>query len=300
VNDLVRSEQPRGGFVIIGAGKTGMDACTWLLGNGVDGDEISWVKPRDAWVIDRRLLQPLEKVGDFIMGWATATEIAASATSRADLFAGLEDAGQLRRIDPSVEPTMYRMAILSDAEVESLREIDNVVRAGRVRRIGTQRIVLDDAELPVRRDCLFVDCSAEGLPNPPPRPIFEAQRITLQPIREGSPPFNCALIGHLEATREDVDEQNALSPTNPYPNVATDWIRTRHVGMIAQQRWDRAPDVADWLERSRLNITRGLVGHADEPGVGQAISAYLENADRAIENLGKLRVDVEKDVTTVA
>jgi len=289
VNDLVKSTQPAGGFVVLGAGKTAMDTCNWLLDNGVDAADISWVKPRDAWVVDRRLLQPLEKLGDFIIGWAAATEIAASSTSVAELFGRLEDAGQLRRIDTSVEPTMYRMAILSDREMETLRGIDQVIRAGHVRRIATDRIVLDDAEVPVRRDSLFVDCTAEGLANPVPRPIFEPQRITLQAVREGSPPFNCALIGYLEATRDDVDEKNTLMPTNPYPNLATDWIRVRHVGMLSQGLWDGTPDVSEWIDRSRLNIAAGLLTHAGEPGVGEAIGAYLEHRDRAIENLGQLR-----------
>ena len=119
--------------------------------------------------------------------------------------------------------------------------------------------------------------------------IFEAQRITLQAVREGSPPFNCALIGYLEATRDDVDEKNTLMPTNPYPNLATDWIRVRHVGMLSQGLWDGTPDVSEWIDRSRLNIAAGLLTHAGEPGVGEAIGAYLEYRDRAIENLGQLR-----------
>jgi hypothetical protein len=289
VNDLVKCDHPADGFVVIGAGKTGMDACSWLLDNGVDPDEITWIKPRDAWVIDRRSFQPLEKVGDFITGWAAATEAAASATSIADLFGRLEETGQLKRLDASVEPTMYRMAILSEGELESLRTIEHVVRAGRVRQIQTHRIVLDDAEIPTSADRLYVDCTAEGLPNPPPRPIFETDRITLQPVREGSPPFNAALIGYLEATREDIDEQNSLTPANPYPSAATDWIRTRHTGMVAQRSWDQTPDLRTWIESSRLNVAAGIGLHAGEPGVGEAIGCYLENTDRAIENLAALR-----------
>jgi hypothetical protein len=290
VNDVVRSDHPPGGFVVIGAGKTGMDACNWLLDNGVDPDDITWVKPRDAWIIDRRLLQPLDKVGEFIIGWAAATEAAASATSITDLFGRLEETGQLQRIDASVDPTMFRMAILAQPELQSLRTIEHVVRAGHVRRIGTQSIALEGAEIPTRAGCLHVDCTAEGLPRPPARPIFEPRCVTLQPVREGSPTFNAALVGYLEATLGDrPDDQNELMPTNPYPSAATDWVRVRHVGMVAQRRWDATPDVAEWIERSRLNVAAGLVEHAHEPGVADAIGSYLGNADRAIENLGKLR-----------
>jgi hypothetical protein len=296
VNDLVRNDRPAGGYAVLGAGKTGMDACNWLLDNGVDPDDISWIKPRDSWVIDRATFQPREKVGSFIIAWAAAVEAAASATSIPDLFARLEESGELMRLDASIDPTMYRMAILSELELGQLRTIENVIRAGRLRRIQTHQIVLEGAEIPTRADRLYVDCTAEGLPRPSPRPIFEPHRITIQPMREGSPTFNAALIGYLEATRDDVDEQNSLAPTNPYPSAAEDWIRARHVGMIAQRGWDQTPDVRDWIESSRLNVASGLRDHAGEPGVAQAIGSYLENSDRAIENLGAFRVQLGDDV----
>jgi hypothetical protein len=295
VNDLVRNDRPAGGYVVIGAGKTGMDACNWLLENGVDPDGIAWIKPRDSWVIERATFQPREKVGSFIIAWAAAVEAAASAASIPDLFGRLEESGELKRVDGSIDPTMYRMAILSEIELAQLRSIENVIRAGRVRRIETHRIVLEGGDVQTSADRLYVDCTAEGLPRPPPQPIFEPHRITIQPIREGSPTFNAALIGYLEATRDDVDEQNSLAPTNPYPSAAEDWIRVRHVGMIAQRRWDQVADVRDWIENSRLNVASHLGDHAGEPGVAEAIGSYLENSDRAIENLGALRVQLGDD-----
>ncbi len=136
---------------------------------------------------------------------------------------------------------------------------------------------------------LFVDCTAEGLQSPPPRPIFETRRITPQGVREGSPSFNAALIGHLEATRgEDLAGNTQLMPPNVYPSVALDWIRQRHTGMTAQMLWDQQPDLAEWIEGCRLNIAAGLIAHAGEPGVGDAIGRYLMNASAAIGNLAKL------------
>ena len=296
VNDLVRTDRPAGGYVVIGAGKTGMDACTWLLENGVDPDHISWIKPREPWVIDRATFQPLDKVGSFIISWAAAVEAAAAATSIPDLFGRLEEAGELMRVDPSIEPTMYRMAILSRLELEQLRSIEHVIRAGRVRRIQSHQVVLEEEALPAPADRLYVDCTAEGLPRPPPRPIFEPGRTTIQPMREGSPTFNAALIGYLEATLDDLSEQNRLSPTNPYPNAAVDWIRVRHIGMTAQREWDRTPSVREWIDSSRLNVAKGLLEHASEPGVGAAIGSYIEHADQAIANLGSLRRQLGDDI----
>lgn len=160
-------------------------------------------------------------------------------------------------------------------------------------------MVLDEDDIGTRAERLYVDCTAEGLPSPAPRPVFEPHRITIQPMREGSPTFNAALIGYLEATRDDLAEATSLAPTNPYPNAAEDWIRVRHVGLIAQRKWDQTPDVRDWIERSRLNVASGLLDHAGEPGVAQAIGSYLENGDRAINNLGVFRAQLGDSLTNL-
>jgi hypothetical protein len=57
LNDLPRVTEPPEGFVVIGAGKTGIDACLWLLGRGVNPDAITWIVSRDAWLLDRRNTQ---------------------------------------------------------------------------------------------------------------------------------------------------------------------------------------------------------------------------------------------------
>ena len=40
-------------YVVVGAGKTGMDASLFLLRNSVRPDQISWIMPRDSWMLDR-------------------------------------------------------------------------------------------------------------------------------------------------------------------------------------------------------------------------------------------------------
>ena len=40
-------------FMIIGAGKTSMDAIVFLLNHGVDPDSISWIRPRETWLFYR-------------------------------------------------------------------------------------------------------------------------------------------------------------------------------------------------------------------------------------------------------
>jgi hypothetical protein len=300
VNDLVRIDGPADGYVVVGGGKTAMDACTFLLEQGVDPGAVTWIRPRDAWVVDRGTWQPRAMVGRFMISWSESIEAVASSASVTDLFDRLEACGHLHRLDPAIEPTMYRAAILSAIEREQLRSIERVVRLGRVQRIGTDRVVLDCGEIPTSPRTLHIDCTADGLPAPRARPIFEARRVTIQQLRETSPTFNAALIGYLEATRgDDVDAVNRLAPPVPYPNAARDWIRVRHVGLVAQSRWDPEDDVRAWIDRSRLSITAGLMDHAGDPGVGPALTSYLEHAPRAVTRLAELRAELGDDLSAL-
>jgi hypothetical protein len=111
-------------------------------------------------------------------------------------------------------------------------------------------------------------------------------------MREGSPSFNAALIGYLEATRgDDIAAANALAPPNAYPNHALDWIRQRATSMTAQAAWDAEPDVAAWVDSCRLNLAARMLDHASDPGVGEALGKYLTHYGAAIENLQKLEAE---------
>lgn len=57
-NDLPRYVEGRSGFTILGAGKTAMDSILWLLELGADPNSITWVRPRDSWLFNRKHVQP--------------------------------------------------------------------------------------------------------------------------------------------------------------------------------------------------------------------------------------------------
>jgi hypothetical protein len=57
-NDLPRIREGRDRYVIVGAGKTAMDVCLWLLRHGVAVQRLTWIKPRDSWILDRAAIQP--------------------------------------------------------------------------------------------------------------------------------------------------------------------------------------------------------------------------------------------------
>lgn len=288
VNDLPAAAGAAASFTVLGAGKTAVDACVWLLDNGVEPDRIRWVRPRDAWFLDRKAFQPNDQVGQIMEGISFDAETGAQATDLTDLCERLEACGRLNRIDPSVSASMFRGTMLSARELADLRQIEDAVRLGRVRRVEADRILLEHGEVQTGLDVLHVDCSALGLRHAPATPIFTPGRIVLQQVRQNSPCFNAALIGFLEARRDDVDEKNRLAPPNPFPQSIEDWPRLVSETFKAERAWLGEPDLASWIARSRLNLVRALPDHLHEPLVQTSVQRYLTHVGAAIERLDAL------------
>ena len=288
VNDLPAVAGSAASYTVLGAGKTAVDACTWLLGNGVDPERIRWVRPRDAWFYDRRHFQPLELVGGIMEGISVDAEAGAQAEDVDDLFDRLEASGRLFRIDPAWPAAMYRGTMLSPGELDELRQIEDVVRLGHVRRIETDRILLEHGETQTGPDVVHVDATALGLRSAPSTPVFQAGRIVLQQVRHNSPPFNAALIGFVEARRDDDADKNRLCPPNPYASSVDDWSRMMSRTWKTERRWLGEPDVMGWISGSRLNLLRALPDHAAEPSVQVALQRFLTHVGAAIERLEQL------------
>src|SRR5262249_53680612 len=148
-NELPRLARKDARYVVIGAGKTGIDACLWLLENGADPDAIRWIMPRDAWFLNRVNFQlGDEDFAPTCAGVANQVEAVAQATSIQDVFARLEAFGELLRLDPAVQPTAYHCATVTQPELAELRRIRHVIRLGRVKRIERDMIVLQQGEVP--------------------------------------------------------------------------------------------------------------------------------------------------------
>ena len=296
-NQLVELADRADGFTILGAGKTAMDTCTWLLGRSVAAEDIRWVRPRDAWMLDRTFSQPLTLVSGLMEGVADAYEAGAEASDLDDLYARAEACGQIHRLDPEVEPDMFHGATLSAAEREQLRRItrgdpQGPGPSGRGRRGGAGR----GHDPRKDRGELFVDCTARGLGLAPPRPIFAEGRITPQPTRMGMLPFSAALIGFLETSDRDDEEKNRLARPNPIPRTRDrlDWAWSTYIGAVNEAAWGPEEDVQAWLQRSRLNIARAVSSHLDEERMQAALPRVVKHMSGAIANLGRLLGDIRR------
>jgi NAD(P)-binding Rossmann-like domain len=292
VNDLVTVDGPPGGFTIIGGGKTAIDACLWLLESGVPQEAIRWIRPRDAWLLNRAFQQPLHLVPRLIEGVSLSLEAAAQADDISDLFRRLEACGQLIRLDADVEPTAFRCATVSEAELVRLRSIENVVRLGRVTRIEPDCIRLAGGSIPTDRGQVHVDCSASGLRTAPARAVFAGGQITLQQIRACQPVFSAALTGYVEASRHDDAEKNTLCPANTYPDTALDWIPMTCTAQRAELAWTADADVYSWMQRSRLNATNGIGNYLDDPLMKSALARWFANVEPAIARLETLTAEI--------
>ncbi|MGK0259779.1 MAG: hypothetical protein ACI96M_003222 [Candidatus Azotimanducaceae bacterium] len=241
-------------YVVVGAGKTGMDACLFLLKNGVSPEKIAWVTPRDSWILDRKNIQPGKLfAGSIARLFNDQAKDFAQASDIADLFARVEARGGLLRIDPTVTPTMYRCATVTTAELEQLRRITNIIRLGRVKKIEPTTITLDDGELPVKPNTLFVDCSADGLERRPELPVFDGNKITLQTVRTCQQVFSAAFIAHLEAGYSNDAEKNDLCTPVPHPDSDLDFLRSSLGNMQNAARWSADSALQAWLKQARLD-----------------------------------------------
>lgn len=286
--DITRIGDSPERFVVIGAGKTALDTCAWLLEQGVPASKISWVRPREAWWMNRRFQQPHEQLPELYRGIAMQLEAMAQCASAEDVFARLELQGFFLRIDPHVTPAMFRGAVVSEAEIELLRRIGHVIRMGHVRRIETDKIILDKGCVPASERTVHIHCASRGLPRPPLRPIFEPGRITIQPFMIGFACYQFATLGIVEATIASDAEKNRLCPPIAYWDVNTDYL-SAYLASLAHERARAAhPAVAGWAKATRLNPVSGIALMRDDPAVIEARDRIKGYAGAAAANLQKL------------
>lgn len=253
-NDLPKLAAPCSQIVVVGAGKTAIDAITWLLTNGAVADQVTWVRPRDAWLLNRATIQPDFAFFDQTFGaLAAGFEAAGVANSVDDIFLRLEQVDAMRRIDIAVMPTMFRCAIVSDQELALVRQVTDVVRRGRVRSIEAGRLVLDGGEVAIAKDAVIVNCSASGIPRKPPRPMFQGGKIEPQYVRTCSPTFSGALVAKVELLDRSDDEKNALCTPVPIPDKPSDWPMMQLSNAMNSTAWQKEESLVQWLINARLD-----------------------------------------------
>ena len=284
------SERPER-FVVLGAGKTAMDAVGWLLAMGTPAEAIQWVKPRESWLINRTCTQPGAEFFDAVFGGQLAQMLAfAQGTSPDDIFARLEEAGMMLRIDPAVTPTMFHYATISAAEIADLRRVTNVVRKGRVKVIGADTIVLDDGTEPALANALYIDCTASAVEPRAPQPIFQGDRIVPQLVRVPQPCFSAALIAFVEAHYDEDAVKNALCRTVPFPQDLKGYLSSNIVNLMNQGAWFGDEKLGTWIRQSRLDGFGKVAAAVDRSDTARmaVLQEMRQTGPLAVANLMRL------------
>lgn len=278
VNQLVNLGGWAERFTVIGAGKTGLDACLWLLQHGVDPDRITWITPRDAWMINRDQEAPLSRFGEL-------TKLL-TCNSVDDVISALEQMGLIIRRDPYVRPSAFRCATVSSAELAQLRKIEHVVRLGRVRRIDSAGVRLDEGSIQSPPGTVYVDCSADGLTQKPPKPVFEDSAITLQALVPCLLAPSAAIAGKLECLDLDDHSRNSLAPPVLNPSTSRDLLSFFGTRMDRLYRWSGSPALFEWLLGSRLGSALSDLQQMSDQDNRAAVSLLASHLEDLLERDG--------------
>ena len=174
------------------------------------------------------------------------------------------------RVDRTVLPTMAKAPTLATWELEQLRTLENVVRRGHLKTVDRGKLSFADGSVAVAEDALVVHCAADGLKYPPLVPVWRPEGITLQAIRAGFPCFGAALVGYVEATRQDDEEKNRLCPPTPYGNSMAEWAKMNVLGTRAAMSFMAEPDIKEWSNQVALNPARIPPGHPESAALDDA------------------------------
>lgn len=275
VNQLVELGGAAERFTIVGAGKTGLDACLWLLGQGVDPERIRWIAPRDAWLVNRS--------HEGVESQFRELTRLHGCDSADDAIGALEELGLVLRRDASVTPSAFRCATVSSTELGQLRQIENVVRLGRVRRMDSAGVHLEGGSIKTPPGTVYIDCSADGLTQKPPRPVFDDGTIALQPLLPCLVAPSAAVIAKLESLDLDDTDRNRLAPPARNPRTARDLLSFYGTRMERLHRWSGSPALFEWLLGSRLSAGLFDLSEMTDPDNRATVSALAEHLDDVLK-----------------
>ena len=198
LNGLVDLKFPYQKYVVVGAGKTGLDALLYLLERNVSPERISWIVPNDCWYLNRDVF----KMDDLWSEMEKQYTAVIQAKNIDDLYLKYEELGIMMRIDKNHWPTRMRGATISCKELEKLQAVKNIFRHGRIKEISSHSILFENGtSISTDNESLYVDCSASGCglgAHTPAVDIFNGKLINLQMFLLPQPCTCGAIIAALE------------------------------------------------------------------------------------------------------
>jgi len=250
INGLADIKNPWEKYMVIGAGKTGLDALLYLLDHGVDPERICWVVSNDCWYFNRDMAE-MENFQISVTGQFNGI---LAAENLDEMYENYEKAGIFMRIDKSIQPRKMRAATCSPVEMEKIGRIQNIVRLGRIVRIEESEILFTSGQkIPTSKKTLHIDCSAAGTSFPPVRKIFSGSTINLQMVQAAQPTFSGSVIAAVEIAAPDDDEmKNDICTPIPGFQDREDWPRLMRETLLNAEKFGRLLGFR-WLRSRRLS-----------------------------------------------
>ena len=198
LNGLADLKFPYKKYVVVGAGKTGLDALLYLLERNVSPERISWIVPNDCWYLNRDVF----KMDDLWSEMEKQYTAVIQSKNIDDLYLKYEELGIMMRIDKNHWPTRMRGATITSKELEKLQTVKNIFRHGRIKEISSDSISFENGtSISSDNESLYVDCSASGCglgAHTPAVDIFNGKLINLQMFLLPQPCTCGAIIAALE------------------------------------------------------------------------------------------------------
>mmetsp|Transcript_46288 Transcript_46288/g.106864 ORF Transcript_46288/g.106864 Transcript_46288/m.106864 type:complete len:520 (+) Transcript_46288:89-1648(+) len=226
------------GYVVIGAGRVGMDTMLHLIDLGVPINRLHWVMPREFWWMNREILYPV----NFIKSYTRFEDCLLECKSLEQMYLTLEKDGLVFRLDHSNFPKYFHGATITPTEFGKVRRIRNLIRMGHVREVTESQLVLDEGVYDTGKGTLCIDCTSTAIRSaPPPIPIWSEKRITLQLFSQIACAYGelnvalCAAVtGYCEASLSDWKANNARCDVTRWPDTIWDWeqIHYEHYSTI--------------------------------------------------------------------
>ena len=258
-----------------------MDAIQRLLSSDVPGEAIHWIMPRQSYVLNRAFQ---EKGGPGLK--LMYLKLSECATEQEALQA-LEEISCLVRVDTSREATCFRFAVLSDAELEEMRKVQDIIMLGHVQQVTADSIVMQKGTIQMVAGALLVDCTANGngtgSASIASEPIWSDTSITLQTCVPSEPWAAYPNFVNTQAWAEthlDTDERkNRLCIPLPGDSTPKSFLAFLYINGMFCSQWKTAGIYEGW---HRSTVQRGFSCFPDDDS--EAVSAHA----KAMRQLAKI------------
>jgi len=255
-------------YVVLGAGKTGMDCIVYLQRTlKVDPDDIAWVISNDVWMMNLEAGGGPSMFPRYLAKFDNDIDQAAQA---------LEKKGWLVRLDKNFLPTKFRFPVLHKDELKLLQNIKTVIRRGRataIRKNSDSNIMVEfgseqsqwEAFSPIDK-CVFVHATSPGPFNGlyPGSTIYNsAKKMTLKLLFAPPISFSMSALAKIEAGRR---------------KGTLDLDFARRLALASEE--DKQEDNKEFTENDLLNLLiRAWKGSSFQPMINLAIIFAILDQD---------------------